>query len=71
MKPNYYKKQMNAYKYNTSNSVYQEIEEIRRIQKESEKQFTSKKASNILQKILPKKKRKLVRDYAEIEFLGI
>lgn len=71
MNTNYYKKQMNVYKYSTSNSVHQEIEEIRRFQKEHQRKTTTKKTSNFLQKLSSKKKRNYVNNYSEVEFLGI
>ena len=71
MNINYYKKQMNIYRYSTPNSVHQEIEEIKRFQKENQKKIASKKTTNFLQKLSSKKKRNYVNDYLEVEFLGI
>ncbi len=71
MNPNYYKKPTYDSKHSFSTNLYQEIEQIRSLQKQNQKKIRSKKSFSFLQKITLKKKEKASFDFTEVEFLGI
>ena len=58
MNLNYYKKPNYDYKHSFSSNLFQEIEQIRKIQEQSHKKVKPKKSRSFLQKITIKKKKK-------------
>jgi len=71
MKKEYYEKLSYGYQYNTSNSLRKEIEQIRRIQEENEKETKIQKVNNFLKRISIAKRNSNLQIYPEAEFLGI
>ena len=75
MKKDYQKTFNYGYQYNTTNSLHKEIEQIRRIQEQNEKETIpmgiGTKINNFFKRVSDFKKNSNSYNYPEKEFLGI
>ncbi|MCO6500859.1 MAG: hypothetical protein J5I47_10835 [Vicingus serpentipes] len=71
MKKDYQKTFSYGYQYNATNSLYKEIEQIRRIQEQNQKETKIQKISNFFTRVSEFKRNSNSHIYPESEFLGI